>query len=110
MVEGGLGCREKSVVTAARDQWIVIVVAKSVVFKHHDEDAKGKFMGRVAGVVGPALRIDLAEATHEERKNGHVPKRRDRIYIRVQRYHHLLIQMLAPAYQLSARASERLYT
>ena len=46
-------------------------------------------MGRVAGIVGPARRTDLEEAMHKERKKGHVPKQRDRVFIGVQRYHHI---------------------
>ena len=80
-------CAVRRVVATTRDQWIV--VAKRVVFEHHDDDAEGDFVGRVAGVVGPARGTNLAEAMHQERKNGHVPEKRDRIFVRVQRYHHI---------------------
>ena len=82
----GPGCgSEKSVVAATRDQWIV--VAKRINFEHHDEDSEGDFVGRVAWVVAPARGTNLADAMHEERKNGHVPERRDSIFIRVLGHH-----------------------
>ena len=58
---------------ATRDHWIV--VAKRVVFEHHDNDSEGRgdFMGRVAEVV------------HKEQKNWHVPKESDRIFVKIQR-------------------------
>ena len=51
--------------------------------------------------LGPALRTDLAEAMHEERKNGHVPKQSDGKFIRVQRYHHICCYSLT--YRCSCR-------
>ena len=65
---------------ATRDRWSV--VAKCVLFEHHDDDsdAEGGFVGRVAGVVGPARGTNSAEAMHEARKNRHVLEQRDRIF------------------------------
>ena len=110
LCEGGPGSGEEGAVAATRDQRTREKIdAKAGVLQCHDDENKGIFAGRVAGVDGPARGTGLANAMlysrmqrRRSRRIGMFPKNVMGSSTASVAPSHLSVQKLVPACQLSA--------